>query len=159
MAGQKPVTLVRYVQSDRVPMTITVSLGERSYPIWIIHKGLQRVGELLTEIGLTEKVLIVSNPLIFRYYGEELSTALKTAGFDVQFCLLPAGERYKTLKTVERIYDHCAQHRLERRSTLIALVVGSLVIWRDLLLRLGYGDSFCANSHKFVGDGRCSHWP
>ena len=129
MAGQKPVTLVRYVQSERVPMTITVSLGERSYPIWIIHKGLQRVGELLTEIGLTEKVLIVSNPLIFRYYGEELSTALKTAGFDVQFCLLPAGERYKTLKTVERIYDHCAQHRLERRSTLIALgggVIGDM---------------------------------
>ncbi len=111
------------------PMSITVSLPERSYPIWIIRDGLKQAGELLTEIGLTGKVLIVSNPAIFRRYGEVLSTALKTAGFAVASCMLPAGERYKTLKTVARIYDHCAQHRLERRSTLIALgggVIGDM---------------------------------
>lgn len=110
-------------------MPITVSLNERSYPIWIIQKGLKQAGELLTEIGIRGKVLIVSNPVIFRHYGAELSTALRTAGFDVQSYILPAGERYKTLKTVERIYQHCAQHRLERRSTLIALgggVIGDM---------------------------------
>jgi len=110
-------------------MPITVSLNERSYPIWIIQKGLKQAGELLTEIGIRGKVLIVSNPVIFRHYGAELSTALRTAGFDVQSCILPAGERHKTLKTVERIYQHCAQHRLERRSTLIALgggVIGDM---------------------------------
>jgi 3-dehydroquinate synthase len=111
------------------PMSITVSLNERSYPIWIIRDGLQRTGELLTEIGLIGKVLIVSNPVIFRHYGEALSTALRTAGFAVESCILPAGERYKNLKTVERIYADCAQHRLERRSTLIALgggVIGDM---------------------------------
>ncbi|MEN9216609.1 MAG: 3-dehydroquinate synthase, partial [Gloeomargarita sp. HHBFW_bins_162] len=47
----------------------------------------------------------------------------------VESCILPAGERYKTLKTVERIYQHCAQSRWERRSTIIALgggVIGDM---------------------------------
>ncbi|APB34957.1 3-dehydroquinate synthase [Gloeomargarita lithophora Alchichica-D10] len=110
-------------------MPIIVSLDERSYPIYISPQSLHRTGELLIDIGGKGKVLIVSNPVIFRHYGEIVFTALITLGFEVQTCILPAGERYKNLKTIERIYQHCAQYRLERRSTIIALgggVIGDM---------------------------------
>ncbi|MEN9213719.1 MAG: 3-dehydroquinate synthase [Gloeomargarita sp. DG02_1_bins_92] len=110
-------------------MTITVSLGDRSYPIFIAAHSLHRAGQLLADMGIQGQVLIVSNPVIFRHYGQVLFTSLTTVGLDVQSCIIPAGERYKSLKTVERIYQHCAQYRLERRSTLIALgggVIGDM---------------------------------
>ncbi|MCS7031171.1 MAG: 3-dehydroquinate synthase [Gloeomargarita sp. SKYG116] len=109
--------------------TITVALGDRSYPISIDAHALKKVGQWLVDIGLKGKVLVVSNPVIFQHYGQQLLTALHKAGFDAQFCLVPAGERYKTLKTVERIYEYCVQYRLERRSTIIALgggVIGDM---------------------------------
>lgn len=110
-------------------MTITVSLSDRSYPIWIATNNLDRAGKYLTDVGIQGKVLIVSNPVIFRHYGEALVASLVASGLQVASCILPAGERYKNLKTIERIYQHCAQHRLERRSTLIALgggVIGDM---------------------------------
>ncbi|MEN9227589.1 MAG: 3-dehydroquinate synthase [Gloeomargarita sp. GMQP_bins_120] len=109
--------------------TITVTLGERSYPIAIASGLLHRTGQWLAQMGLKGKVLVVSNPTVFRAYGGAVIQALQTAGFDAQSCLLPAGERYKTLRTVERIYQQCAQHRLERQSTLVALgggVIGDM---------------------------------
>ncbi len=110
-------------------LTITVSLGDRSYPIFITANGLGQAGKLLTNIGIQGKVLILSNPVIFRHYGEALLAALTDSGLQVQSLILPAGERYKNLKTIERIYQHCAHQRLERRSTLIALgggVIGDM---------------------------------
>jgi 3-dehydroquinate synthase len=71
----------------------------------------------------------VSNPIIFRHYGERAITALQQAGFTVNSCILPAGERYKTLTAVEKIYNAALQYRLERSDTLLALgggVIGDI---------------------------------
>ncbi len=117
--------------------TVTVALnGEanenRSYDIEIASHSLKKLGEKLVEIGLgkkSKKVLIVSNPVIYKHYGEIVQTSLSKSGFDVAHLILPAGERFKTANSLQKIYDAALNHRLERSSAIIALgggVIGDM---------------------------------
>ena len=54
---------------------------------------------------------------------------MKLVGYEVSSCTLPAGERYKTLKSIQKIYDVALEQRLERSSTMVALgggVIGDM---------------------------------
>ncbi|MCG9891721.1 MAG: 3-dehydroquinate synthase [Thermosynechococcaceae cyanobacterium MS004] len=93
------------------------------------HLGSHQSGHKLGKENLGKKVLVVSNPTIWKHYGPTVVTSLAQAGFDVAHCILPAGERYKTLRSLEKIFDSALAHRLERSSTMIALgggVVGDM---------------------------------
>ena len=108
---------------------IPVELPQQSYDVAIAPGGLSQLGHWLQPLQLGQKLLLVSNPMIFRRYGEQAVTALTEAGFDVATCLLPAGERYKTPATLQKIYDAALTHRLERSSTILALgggIVGDM---------------------------------
>lgn len=111
---------------------IPVPLGEHSYRIAIGVNTRQQLPALLAKYTpLTPKApaLIVSNPQIWRHYGMDVQEALTQAGWQVTPCILPAGERYKTLRTVEKIYDAALSQRLERGSTLFSLgggVIGDI---------------------------------
>lgn len=108
---------------------INVNLPQQSYEIAIDPGGLEQLGQLMTSLNLGKKVLVVSNPAIFRLYGERVVTALNCAGFEVISCTLPAGERYKTLASIQKIYNVALENRLERSSTLVALgggVIGDM---------------------------------
>ncbi len=100
---------------------IEVNLEKLSYDIAIAPGSLEKLGELITPLQLGEKVLIVSNPEIFQHYGQQAITALENAGFEVACSTLPPGEQYKTLDTLQTLYDIALEHRLERSSTMIAL--------------------------------------
>jgi len=100
---------------------IPVNLGSLSYNIAIGAGHLDRLGEFITPLKLGKKILLVSNPEIFNYYGEPARISLEKAGFDVAICILPAGEEYKTPETLQKIYDAALNHRLERSSTMVAL--------------------------------------
>lgn len=109
--------------------TITVKLSENSYDIVIAPGSLAQLGSPMKELNLGEKVLVVSNPEIFDYYGETTVRSLETAGFNVSTHLIPAGETYKTLQYIEKIYDTALENYLERSSTLVALgggVIGDM---------------------------------
>ena len=91
--------------------------------------GLDDLGVWMSRLKLGKKVLVVSNPAIFRRYGERAIAALKLVGYEVSSCTLPAGERYKTLKSIQKIYDVALEKRLERSSTMLALgggVIGDM---------------------------------
>lgn len=113
---------------------IHVRLPHQSYDIVSAVGNLDHLGALLTGTKLRSgelgsKVLLVSNPQIFRLYGQRALTSLKQAGFDVANCILPAGERYKTLASVQKIHDAALENRLERSSTLVAIgggIVGDM---------------------------------
>ncbi|MCU0525491.1 MAG: 3-dehydroquinate synthase [Elainella sp. Prado103] len=108
---------------------IPVQLPQQSYEVVIAPDSLAQVGQWLQPLKLGKKVLVVSNPMIFRRYGESVLTSLTAAGFQVSSCLLPPGERYKTLSSIQKIYDVALTERLERSSTILALgggVVGDM---------------------------------
>jgi 3-dehydroquinate synthase len=116
---------------------VTVALNNesqpnRSYDIAIAPHSLKDLGEQLSAIGLgkkSKKALIVSNPVIYKHYGEIVVNSFASAGFDVAHLILPAGERFKTALSLQKIYDAALDHRLERSSAIIALgggVIGDM---------------------------------
>ncbi|MFM7885945.1 MAG: 3-dehydroquinate synthase [Pseudanabaena sp.] len=117
--------------------TVTVALNNdnqpnRSYDIAIAVHSLKNLGAKLGEIGLgkkSKKMLIVSNPIIYKHYGEIVLNSLTDAGFDVAHLILPAGERFKNANSLQKIYDAALEHRLERSSAIVALgggVIGDM---------------------------------
>lgn len=112
---------------------VSVNLPQSPYDVVITAGGLALLGPWLSgETPLLkpgQKLLLVSNPVIFRLYGETVIRSLEQAGFEISTCILPAGERYKTLKSIQKIYDAAYEHRLERQSAMVALgggVVGDM---------------------------------
>ncbi len=100
---------------------IRVELAERSYDIAIGSNILEGIGDNLKSFGLSPKIVIVSNPIVFQLYGEHVSNSVKKAGFDLLIVTIPDGEGYKDLLWVQHIYDELLRHRLDRLSALIAL--------------------------------------
>ncbi|MEH2152105.1 3-dehydroquinate synthase [Nostoc sp.] len=91
--------------------------------------SLDQLGQQMASLKLGKKVMLVSNPTIFKHFGERVITSLKSAGFEVASCTLPPGERYKTLNSIQKLYDVALENRLERSSTMVALgggVVGDM---------------------------------
>ena len=106
--------------------TLTVELKERSYPIYIGSSLLNNRDCFLPHIP-ARQVLIVSNETVAPLYLQQLKTTLSS--LDVHEVILPDGEQYKTLDTVNLIFDKLLQERLNRNCTLIALgggVVGDI---------------------------------
>ncbi|MFZ0789910.1 MAG: 3-dehydroquinate synthase [Chromatiaceae bacterium] len=106
--------------------TLTVALGERSYPI---HIG----AGLLSDPGLYRphirgsQVMIVTNETVAPLYLERTRAAL--SGLAVGTLILPDGERYKTQSVLDRVYDALLEGRYSRDCTLIALgggVIGDM---------------------------------
>jgi 3-dehydroquinate synthase len=106
--------------------TLTVDLGERSYPI---HIGQDLLDDptLLSPHIHGRQVMVVSNETVAPLYLDRLQTLL--ADFDVTTVILPDGEQYKNLDTLNTIYTALLEHRMNRGCTLVALgggVVGDI---------------------------------
>ena len=108
--------------------TLTVGLGERSYPIHI-GSGLLGRPDLLQAHLLRKRAAIVTNTTVAPLYLAKLEQTLASIGVSSVSVILPDGEEYKTAKTLNLIYDALLQNRCERSTPLIALgggVVGDM---------------------------------
>jgi 3-dehydroquinate synthase len=106
--------------------TITVELGERSYPI-VIGRGLLGGSFDLDEYLAGGDCLIVSNETVAPLYLDALRANL--SGKSVESLALPDGEAHKTLGTVSTVIDKLVSAGANRDTTVIALgggVVGDI---------------------------------
>ncbi len=106
--------------------TLTVDLGERSYPIYI-DSSLLGQAELLQPHIPGNSALIVSNETVAPLYLEKTQAML--SGLKHQAVILPDGEKYKNLEVLNQIYDSLLRNRFDRNTTVIALgggVVGDM---------------------------------
>lgn len=109
--------------------TLKVSLGDRSYPIYLGEGLLSRAGEFLKEVGCGEGIGIVTNPTVAGLYLKPVQEALARSGFRVTSILVPDGEEHKNLKSLAAVYDQLIRGRFERSSCVMALgggVIGDL---------------------------------
>jgi 3-dehydroquinate synthase len=108
--------------------TLTVDLGERSYPIHIGQNLLDRA-ELILPYLKRKQVAIITNTTVAPLYLEKLATPLIAQGVAVLRIVLPDGEQYKNAETLNTVYDALLANRCERSTTLIALgggVIGDM---------------------------------
>jgi 3-dehydroquinate synthase len=106
--------------------TLTVELDERTYPIYI-GTGLLQDKTLLRRHVRGTRAMIVSNETIAPRFMPAVMAALN--GLHVDVTVLPDGEQYKTLETVNIIYTNLLAKGHGRGTTLLALgggVVGDI---------------------------------
>lgn len=107
--------------------SLTVDLGERSYPIHVAP-GLLDDPQCLCPYLAGRQVMVVTNETVAPLYLERLKGGLG-GELDVREVILPDGEHTKTLASVERIWDALLAAGFNRRCTLVALgggVIGDM---------------------------------
>ncbi|HUK42689.1 MAG TPA: 3-dehydroquinate synthase, partial [Candidatus Acidoferrales bacterium] len=109
--------------------TLTVNLGDRSYPIIVDSGVLPRAGEFIKQIGLRGKVAVVTNPTVAQLYLDVTCESLARTGFQATPVLVPDGESHKNLQSLSTLYDRLIAERFERSACIVALgggVIGDL---------------------------------
>jgi 3-dehydroquinate synthase len=108
--------------------TLTVALGERSYPIHVGEGLLQRAGELLSPLA-ARRAIIITNPVVAQHHLSRLQSALSGTGVDSDVLVVPEGEAHKDWETLYTVHTRLLEMKAERSTVLIALgggVVGDL---------------------------------
>jgi len=108
--------------------TLTVDLGDRSYPIHIGAGLLARPDLILPHLA-QKRAMVVTNTTVAPLYLSQLTATLEGAGVKVAQVVLPDGEAYKNWETLNLIFDALLTDRAERKTTLIALgggVIGDM---------------------------------
>ncbi len=108
---------------------LDVGLGDRSYPIWIGEGIMDRLGNALAEVKFPRRIAVVTNPTVAGFYREPVLASLAAAGFETSVIEIPDGEQYKTLQTLELIYDALIRGGFDRYCGMLALgggVVGDI---------------------------------
>lgn len=108
--------------------TLTVGLGERSYPIHIGEHLLDKP-ELLLPFLPKKRAMIVSNTTVAPLYLDRLHKGLAAQGIQIDQVVLPDGEQHKNSDSMNLIYDALLGSRCERSTPIIALgggVIGDM---------------------------------
>jgi 3-dehydroquinate synthase len=106
--------------------TLHLDLGDKSYPIYI-GTGLLSDKNYFDQHIHGKQVMIVTNTTVAPLYLQSVCELLDE--YQVEITILPDGEQYKTLETVNTIFDALLSAKFERSATLIALgggVVGDM---------------------------------
>ncbi len=109
--------------------TLSVALGERSYPI---HIGANLLGDARLYAPYVKegrRVAIVTNPVVAPLYLERVQQALAQAGAQAVPVLIEDGEQAKGWATLDRLIDALLAARLGRDALVVALgggVIGDL---------------------------------
>jgi 3-dehydroquinate synthase len=105
--------------------TITVDLGDRSYPVYIGCDVLRDIGRCLAE----KEVCILTDSVVKGLYEDLVRDALESAGGKVHSIVVPNGERSKDISRLLEVYDALLEFGANRKTPLVALgggVVGDL---------------------------------
>jgi shikimate kinase/3-dehydroquinate synthase len=109
-------------------LTLSVDLGERSYPI-TIGNALLDDADLFARHVSSERAMIVTNTVVAPLYLSRLTQALVAGGKHVEVVILPDGEDEKTIDNIMKIFDGLLSAKCDRKTTLIALgggVIGDM---------------------------------
>ncbi|HXX86112.1 MAG TPA: 3-dehydroquinate synthase [Casimicrobiaceae bacterium] len=119
--------------------TLTVALGERSYPIHVGEGLLGIAGEWLPQ-ARSARVVVVTNPTVASLHLETLRAGLSRAGIGHDTVLVPDGEAHKDWSTLNAIHSRLIELGAERSTLLMALgggVIGDLAGFAAATYRRG----------------------
>jgi 3-dehydroquinate synthase len=124
----------------RVPITVRVELGARSYDILIGRGLLARLGEELARRLPNTRTVIVTDETVAKLHLAPLHATLRAKGIDQTTVTVPAGEESKSFATLTRVVDGILASRAERNDVVVAFgggVVGDLAGFAASITRRG----------------------
>ncbi len=116
------------------PLTVKIELPQASacaYNIKIGRGLLQSSGKWASScLGRhVRRILIVSNPTVFKLYGECVQSSIEAADLQVSTFLMKDGERFKNMRSVDACLAALSEGKMTRTDAIVALgggVVGDL---------------------------------
>ena len=109
---------------------IKVSLNCRQdYSIIIGNNLLKNIPAYLNSLKLPKEIFIVTNTLIKKKYGKELSSSLRKGGFSFRFYTVIDSEKAKSISSAVRLVETLADYARHKKITVFAFgggVVGDL---------------------------------
>lgn len=110
---------------------LLVELGDRSYPIYIGERLLERFGQTAEKHKLPKKspILVVTDEAVGPHYLDTVLSSLRSAGYTAASHTVASGEPSKRLEVLGDIVTTALQAGLDRDSAIVALgggVVGDL---------------------------------
>jgi len=109
---------------------ISVNLDQNGYDILVGENLLDQAGDLLSEILIRPRSVIITDENVARLHLERLEAALKKSAIEFSTIILPAGEGSKSFAVLENLLDQLLDLKLERQDMIIAFgggVIGDLV--------------------------------
>ena len=104
-------------KTKRIP--VRTPLG--GYEIILGEGVLARVGVTLRQRGLNGRPAVITDATVRELYGDVVLESLKEAGFSPLLVEIPEGEAFKTLETVNSLYERFIKGALDRSSVVLAL--------------------------------------
>lgn len=101
--------------------TIRVPLKGSSYSIVIEQGVLSRCGSYLKKLRIGRDAVVITNPKIFRLYGQTVSRSLRQSNYSVRFELVPDSERAKSAACLIRLAGSLAKYDKYKELFIIAL--------------------------------------
>ncbi|CRK85555.1 3-dehydroquinate synthase [Candidatus Providencia siddallii] len=120
-------------------MKIIVNINKSNYPIYI-GKNLFNKRNVFIESINTNRTVIITNKSIAEFYLNKISYTIKSVGIGVDSIIIPDGEKYKTLLTMNNIFTLMIKKKHDRNTTLIALgggVIGDLTSFSAAIYQRG----------------------
>jgi shikimate kinase/3-dehydroquinate synthase len=100
-----------------------------AYDVRVVQLGLGGIGAEISARGLSGPVMIVSDENVAGLYSEQVLKSLKDSGLESFLFTIQSGEQFKTLASVQAMWQAFLECGIERSSTILALgggVVGDL---------------------------------
>ncbi len=101
--------------------TLTVGLGERSYPICIEDGIIENIGADLAQRDIASRYAVIADNYVAKLYGATLMASLTEAGIQAELLTFPRGESSKNLQVFAELSSKLARMGIDRKSGLIAL--------------------------------------
>ena len=108
---------------------LTVSLGPRSYPIYIGENILSQIGSRMQDTPVRGRAALITDDAVERLYGRTIIASLAEAGYEVSTHVVERGEESKSFARVEMLAESLAQAGIDRHGSIIAVgggVIGDL---------------------------------
>ena len=110
--------------------TVSVDLGDDSYPIRVGKGLISQIGGMITEqIDSPSKVAIIADTKVAKLFGDQMVKGLKPVVNSPIWITVPAGDQNKSIEWFMRVQDALIEHQLDRQSVIVAFgggVIGDL---------------------------------
>jgi 3-dehydroquinate synthase len=101
--------------------SITVGLGERSYPIIIEQDLLDKIGSELHQSPFAKRYAIVADEHVASLFGDRLLASLHNNDIPAEMITFTPGEASKNLATIAELSSTLARMGFDRKDGLLAL--------------------------------------
>lgn len=105
---------------------IRVHAGDKTYEVIVGSRLLEKAGALIREKLGGRICAVISDENVAKHFGDPVLESLTAAGFQPTPITVPAGEKSKTMASVESICERMIAAGLDRTSFVVALGGGMI---------------------------------